>query len=156
MVILESSYHAIETEIERVRVPMIEKENLLQKLEIKIQPYYHKSGNGITCLSFIPIFIDAKAQHDCNFVPRRHIMVSRMGFETEAKSSDAQATIMQRLYEIHPQRVWHGEVGHRVPANHECSPNTPQFQYHICDHNRVPGIVHGSTHDDNLRSAIVE
>ena len=83
-------------------------------------------------------------------------MVSRMGFETEAKSSDAQVTIMERLYGIHPQRVWHGEVGHRVPANHEYSPNTPQFQYHIYDHNRVPEIVHGSTHDDNLRSAIVK
>ena len=56
MVTPESSYNAIETEIERVRVPMLEKENLLQKLEIKIQPYYHKSGNGITCLSFIPIY----------------------------------------------------------------------------------------------------
>ena len=56
MVNPESSYHAIETEIERFRVPMLEKEDLLQKLEIKIQPYYHKSGNGITCLSFIPIY----------------------------------------------------------------------------------------------------
>ena len=81
-------------------------------------------------------------------------MVFRMAFETEAKSSDAQAPIMERLYEINPQRVWHGEVGHRVPANHECSPDTRQFQYHIYDHNRVPEIVHGSTHDDNLRSAI--
>ena len=56
MVTPESSYHGIETEIERVRVPMLEKEDLLQKLEIKIQPYYQKSGNGITCLSFIPIY----------------------------------------------------------------------------------------------------
>ena len=52
----ESSYHAIQTEIERIRVPVLEKEDLLQKLEIKIQPYYHKSGNGITYLSFIPIY----------------------------------------------------------------------------------------------------
>ena len=56
MVTPESFYHAIQTEIERVRVPMLEKEDLLQKLEIKIQPYYHKSGNGINCLSFIPIY----------------------------------------------------------------------------------------------------
>ena len=52
----ESFYHAIQTDIERVRVPMLEKEDLLQKLEIKIQRYYHKSGNGITCFSFIPIY----------------------------------------------------------------------------------------------------
>ena len=156
MVTPESSYNAIQTEIERVRVPMLEKEDLLQKLEIKIQPYYHKSGNGITCLSFIKI---------CTFIQRFNIavtscpgdiVVSRMAFETEAKSYDAQALIMERLYEINPQRVWYGEVGHRVPANHECSPVTRQFQYHIYDHNRVPEIVHGSTHDDNLRSAIVE
>ena len=56
MVTPESSYHDIQTEIKRVRVPMLEKGDLLQKLEIKIQPYYHKSGNGITCLSFIPIY----------------------------------------------------------------------------------------------------
>ena len=56
MVTPESSYHAIQTEIERVRVPMLEKEDLLQKHEIKIQSYYHKSGNDITCLSFIPIY----------------------------------------------------------------------------------------------------
>ena len=55
MITPESSYHAIDTEIERVRVPMLEKEDLLQKLEIKIQSYYLMSGNGITCLSFIPI-----------------------------------------------------------------------------------------------------
>ena len=148
MVTPESSYHDIQAEIERVRVPMLEKEDLLQKLEIKIQSYYHKSGNGIN--------IDAKVQHGCNFVPWRHSVVSRMAFETEAKSSDAQAPIMERLYEINPQRVWHGEVGHRVLANHECSLDTRQFQYHIYDHNRVPEIVHGSIHDDNLRPAIVE
>ena len=104
----------------------------------------------------IDIHIDAKVQHGCNFLPWRHSVVSRMAFETEAKSSDAQAPIMERLFEINPQRVWHVEVGHRVPTNHECSPDTRQFQYHIYDHNRVPEIVHGSTHDDNLRSAIVE
>ena len=79
-----------------------------------------------------------------------------MTFETEAKSSDAQSPIMENLYEINPQRVWHREVGHRVPANHKFSPDTRRLQYHIYDHNRIPEIIHGSTHDDNLRSAILE
>ena len=105
MVTPESSHHAIQTEIERVRVQMLEKEDLLQKLKIKIQPYYHNSGNGITCLSFIPIYTLMQRFNDCNFVPWRYSVVSRMGFETEAKSSDDQAPIMERLYEINPQRV---------------------------------------------------
>ena len=157
MVTPESSYHAIQTEIERIRVPVFEKEELLQKLEIKIQPYYHKSGNGITCLSFIPVYtLIQRFNMAVTSCPGDIAWFSRMAFETEAKSSDAQAPIMERLYEINPQRVWHGEVGHRVPANHECSLDTRQFQHHIYDHNRVPEIVHGSTHDDNLLSAIVE
>ena len=57
MVTPESSYHATETEIERVQVPPREKEDLLQKLEIKIQPYYLKNNNGFTSVSFIPIDI---------------------------------------------------------------------------------------------------
>ena len=44
--------------------------------------------------------IDAKVQHDCNFVHWRHSVASRMGVETEAKSSDAQAPITERLYEV--------------------------------------------------------
>ena len=54
MVTPESSYHATETELERVQVPLREKEDLLQELEIKIQPYYNKSSNGFTSVSFIP------------------------------------------------------------------------------------------------------
>ena len=160
MVTPESSYHATETEIERVQVPTREKEDLLQNLEIKIQPFYHKNYNGFTSVSFIPIGI---------LMQRFNMIVTScpgdtawlLGWVSKQKLNPMLKHPSWKgfMKSIHNESGI-GEVGHRVPANrdqpanHKCSPR--QFQYHIYDHNRVPEIIHRSAHDDNLRFAIVE
>ena len=100
MITPESCYKATEIEIERVQVPAREKEDLQSKLEMKIQRYYHKSSNGFTSVSFIPIGTLMQRFNMTVTSCRRHSVASRMGVETEAKSSYDQVRIMERIYEI--------------------------------------------------------